>query len=262
MRTAAKVLRYELSNVIRSRWLLMYTLLFLLLTDALFRFGGSGSRAVLSLMNLVLVLVPLVSLVFGTMYLYQAREFIELLLAQPVGRRELFTGLYAGLSTPLAAGFLVGVGLPILLRGGAAGPLGPLAVLLGAGVVLTFVFTGLAFVTALAFEDRAKGLGLAIVLWLLVAVVYDGFILLVIASFGSYRLETPVLALTIANPVDLARVLLLLQFDIAALMGYTGTVFQHFFGGLAGTVISILALLLWIAVPFLLGLWRFRRKDF
>ena len=129
--TAAKVLRYELQDLRRSRWLVGYALLLLVLTDALLRFGGGGPRAVLSLMNVVLVFVPLVSIVFGTMYLYGARDFIELLLAQPVGRGSLFAGLYAGLAAPLALGFLLGVGLPFLWGGQGEGSLaGPLAMLL------------------------------------------------------------------------------------------------------------------------------------
>ena len=94
----------------------------------LFRFGGEGPRVVLSLLNVVLLFVPLVSVVFGTMYVYSAREFTELLLAQPVGRRSLFAGLYLGLALPLAGAFLVGVGLPFVIhakaRGGALGPAG------------------------------------------------------------------------------------------------------------------------------------------
>ena len=102
--TAFKVLKFQLRDLVRSRWLLGYTLLLLALTEALLRFGGSGPRAVISLLNVVLILVPLVSIVFGTMYLYGAREFIELLLAQPVGRRALFAGLYMGLALPLRRG--------------------------------------------------------------------------------------------------------------------------------------------------------------
>jgi hypothetical protein len=70
-----------------------YALLLLALTEAMSLLGGGGPRAVLSLMNVVRIVVPLVSIVFGTMYLYGAREFTEL-LAQPVGRRALFSGLY------------------------------------------------------------------------------------------------------------------------------------------------------------------------
>jgi Cu-processing system permease protein len=104
VKNAGKILRYQLRDVIRGRWILAYTLIFLLVTDVLFRFGGSGDRVVLSLMNVVLLLVPLVSIIFGTMYLYHAREFIVMLLAQPVDRTSLFLGLYGGMAIPLAGG--------------------------------------------------------------------------------------------------------------------------------------------------------------
>lgn len=262
MKTALRLLGSELRNVARSRWLLVYALLFLVLTDALFRFGGSGSRVVLSLANVVLALIPLVSIVFGTMSLYHAREFIELMLAQPVGRRSLFAGLYGGLALPLAAAFLVGVGLPFMWHGGLAERAGPFLVLLGTGVLLTFVFTALAFLVALRFQDRASGLGAAIVVWLFAAVLYDGLILVGVAAFRDYPLETPVLIATVLNPVDLARVLLLLQFDLSALAGYTGAVFERFFGGVTGSALSAAALLLWAIGPLWLGSRRFAKKDF
>lgn len=261
MRTTLKILRYELQNVRRSRWIAGYGLLLLLLTDALLRFGGGGPRAVLSLSNVVLVFVPLVSVVFGTMYLYNAREFIELLLAQPVGRPTLFAGLYGGLVLPLAGAFGLGVTLPFLWHGGSGAAL-TLVTLVGTGVLLTAVFTAVAFLAALVFEDRAKGLGAAILLWLALTVLYDGILLMVVTSFGEYPLERPMLILTLLNPVDLGRVLLLLRFDIAAMMGYTGAVFERFFGSALGSVLSLGALLLWAGLPLGLGLRRFRRKDF
>jgi Cu-processing system permease protein len=261
--TAVKVLRYELRDLRRSRWLLGYVLLLLALTDALLRFGGGGPRAVLSLMNVVLVLVPLVSAVFGTMYLYGARDFIELLLAQPVGRGSLFAGLYGGLAAPLAIGFLLGVGLPFLWSGQGDGSLaGPLAMLLATGVLLTLVFTALAFLVSLLFEDRAKGLGAAILVWLAATVLYDAVIVLVATAFTDYPLERPMLGLIVLNPVDLGRVLLLLQFDTAALMGYTGAVFERFFGTVLGVGVASGALALWCAGPLVLARGRFRGKDF
>lgn len=261
MKSAGKILRYQLRDVVRGRWIVAYTLIFLLATDVLFRFGGSGDRVVLSLMNVVLLLVPLVSIIFGTMYLYHAREFIILLLAQPVDRTSLFLGLYGGMAIPLAGGYAVGVSLPFLWHAGAgAGP--ALAVLLLTGVLLTCAFIALAFLVAVLFEDRAKGLGAAVLVWLLAAVVYDGVVLLLVTTLWRYPLERPLLVLTMLNPIDLGRVLLLLQFDIAALMGYTGAVFNRFFGSVIGKGLALTALVTWSALPFLVGLYRFRMKDF
>ncbi len=66
----------------------------------------------------------------------------------------------------------------------------------------------------------------------------------------------------LANPVDLGRVLLLLQFDLGALAGYTGAVFERFFGTVQGSLWSAAALSLWVAVPFASSLRQFARKDF
>jgi Cu-processing system permease protein len=261
--TALKVLKFQLRDLVRSRWLLGYTLLLLLLTEALLRFGGGGPRAIISLLNVVLILVPLVGIVFGTMYLYGAREFIELLLAQPVGRPALYTGLYAGLALPLVMAFLLGVGLPFLwAEYGEASGSGSVALLLASGTLLTLVFTALAFLVSVLVVDRARGLGLAIMLWLGVTVLYDAILVLLATTMADYPLELPLLGLTLLNPVDLGRVLLLLRLDVAALMGYTGAVFERFFGSALGTGVTVGALALWVAGPMLLGMRRFVAKDF
>lgn len=261
MNPAMMVLRYSLSNLRRNGWVMGYGLTLFLLTDALFRFGGGGPRVAASLMSVVLIVVPLVSVVFGTLYFSNSREFIELLLAQPVSRPALFTGLYSGLALPLAASFAIGVALPAVLHGG-AGLLRPIAMLLVAGVLLTLVFTSVAFLAGVRFEDRAKGLGFALLVWFCCAVLYDGLILLVATLFQEYPLEPAMLALTMLNPVDLARVLLLLTLDAAALMGYTGAVFGRFFGSAIGITTAGAALVLWTVVPFVAGLRGFTRKDF
>lgn len=263
MSTATKVLRFQWHDILRNRWVLGYAAILLVLTEALFRLGGGGERVVVSLLNVVLSLVPLVSLMFGTLYLYHAREFIELLLSQPVARPALFAGLFGGLAGPLALAFLAGVGLPFALRANQLGGSGgAVAVLLGTGVLLTFTFTALAFLLALRFDDRARGLGAALMLWLGCVVLYDGLILLLVMLLGDYPLERPLIALTLLNPVDLGRILLLLNFDVAALMGYTGAVFQRFFGTAQGVTVAVVALCLWGLVPLALGLRRFRRRDF
>jgi Cu-processing system permease protein len=258
-----KISRYQLKDVLRSHWLLAYTIFFLLVTDALFRFGGDGERVIASLMNVVLVIVPLVGIVLGAMYLYSAREYIELLLSQPIRRRSLFSGLYAGLALPLAGAFVVGVGLPFLVHGGIGGDAAAaLVVLLGSGVLLTAVFVALAFAIALSSEDRIRGLGLALAVWLLFAVLYNGVVLLVIRLFADYPLEHAVIAMALLNPIDLGRIMLLLNLEISALMGFTGAVFERFFGSGAGRAITLAALLTWLVVPYALGRRAFLRKNF
>lgn len=263
MKTILKVVRYELQNVIRNRWVLGYALLFFLATELLLRLGGTTPRAILSLLNVVLLLVPLVTIVFGTIYWHGAREFTELLLAQPVPRSALFHGLFAGLVLPLSAAFVAGVSLPVLLRGGlVASEATLLALMLVAGVALTAVFGALATLIAGVVDDRLKALGVALGVWGLMTIAWDGVVLWVTVAFANYPLERPLLGLTFLNPVDLARVLLVLRLDISAMMGYTGAVFARFLGGWTGTTAAVAGLVAWALVPGLFALRAFRRRDF
>jgi Cu-processing system permease protein len=262
MNTVLKVLKYQAKDAVRSRWLIAYAIFFLLITDGLLRFSGDPVKAQLSLVSVVLFLVPLVSIVFGTVYLYNAREFIELLLAQPVNRRQMYGGLYLGLTIPLALAFTVGLGTPFMLRGVDASAATTLVALLASGVVLTCVFSAIATFIAVRCEDRLRGLGAAIGVWMLLTVVYDGFVLFILAVFSSHSLEHATLGLMMANPIDIARVALLLRFDGAAMMGYTGAVFLKFFGGAEGVAITMAALTLWVSAPVMLGVRAFQRKDF
>ncbi|MFA6572013.1 MAG: nitrous-oxide metabolic protein NosY, partial [Bacteroidota bacterium] len=86
MDTTFKILKFQFKDVFRSRWIIVYGILLLLITELMFRFSGDSSKTILSLLNITLLLNPLVSIFFGTAYLYNSREFIELLLSQPIRR--------------------------------------------------------------------------------------------------------------------------------------------------------------------------------
>ena len=257
-----KIARYGVRDLVRSRWLLGYAGFFAIATWSLLRFSDTETKALLSLVNVVLLVVPLANLVFGAMYLYGAREFVELLLAQPVRRRELFAGLYLGITVPVSFAAVVGIGVPLVLQGASGSSMRTGLVLAVVTVALSAVFTGIATVIAYRIEDRVRGLATALGVWLALAVVYDALVLLAAVQFADYPLERPLLALMMANPIDLARLVLLLHFDVAALLGYTGAVFERFVGGTLGLVVAGVALFTWAAVPALVGARLFRRKDF
>lgn len=262
MRTFFRILSCQLKEGVRSRPILGYGILLFLLTDALFRFGGGGPRVVLSLINVVLLLVPLVGAVFGTMYFHQARGFTLFLLAQPVGRRPLLAALYLGLAIPLTGALLLGLGLPFLWHAVPERALwGPLLSLLAVGVLLTLTATAMALVVSVRVTDRARGLATALFLWIVGAVLFDGLLLLVTVTLDRYPVERPLLALTLLNPFDLGRVLLLLQMDRAALLGYTGALFAKFFGSGTGVMVAAAALLAWTAGPIAAAFRLFRHRD-
>ena len=256
------VLTAGLRDLSRNRWIAAYAAGFFVIGEGLFWFGGTGPQVILSLLNVVLLVVPLVSLVFGVIHVYASREFIELLLAQPVPRRQLFAGLCLGLALPLAGAFVLGAGIPFLLNVRAGASAAAVAALLVAGVGLSFTFAAVAMWIALRYDDRLKGVGAALSVWLLSTVVYDGIVMGAAAAFGDWPLEKPLLGLMLANPVDVARVLVLTRLDVSALMGYTGALFEQTFGTLLGTAVAVIALVAWCAGPLALAERRFRLRDF
>jgi Cu-processing system permease protein len=93
-----KVLKYSFYDLIRSRWAFIYMAFYLVLTVSLLLISGNVSKVTISLMNVILMLVPLIASMFGIMYYYNSREFTELLLAQPIQRTAIFFGQYLGIA--------------------------------------------------------------------------------------------------------------------------------------------------------------------
>ncbi|WP_138430975.1 ABC transporter permease subunit [Fodinibius saliphilus] len=261
---ALTILKYQWKDLFRGKWIIGYGLIYLLMSDAMIRFAGTGPKAMISIANIMLLLIPLVGIIYGALYLYQSREFTELLLAQPIDRSTLFWGLFGGLALPLAFVFTAGISIPMIYSGMmTAAHLQSITLLVGLGIVLTLLFTGLGFWMGLKFfNNRIKGLGYALVSWLFLAVIYDGLVLLAVFMLGDYPIEEPMLAMTMLNPIDLARITVLLEFDISALMGYTGAVFNRFFGSAMGIGVAAACLGLWMGIPLWSGKRLFNRKDF
>jgi Cu-processing system permease protein len=221
------------------------------------------SKAIVSLMNITFILTPLIGTIFGILNFYDSREFMELLLAQPIRRKNLFMGLYLGIGLSLSLSLILGMGLPFVIYGIAfTGQIRSLLILLMSGIFLTFIFTGLSFYIALINENRLKGFGMAILFWLFMVFIYDGVFLVILLFLQSYPIEKFAIFLSLLNPVDLSRILIMLELDMSALMGYTGAVFNKFFGTTTGMLISITALIVWTLIPVFLIIRKSSKKDF
>jgi Cu-processing system permease protein len=252
-----RVIKYVFYDILRTRFILVYTLFLLLSTVALFQLDADSAKVILSLMNITLMVVPLVSVVFTTIHFYNSYEFIELMLAQPVNRKVIFMGEYIAVAMSLCVALIAGVGIPMVVYD--AGIQG--FTLLYSGVMLTLVFVSLAFLSAVLTRDKAKAIGVALLFWFYFSLIYDGMLLWVIYSFSDYPLEEVTLALVALNPIDLARILILLELDISALMGYTGAFYKDFFGNSIGLFFSTVLLGSWILLPLGIAIRTFKKKD-
>jgi Cu-processing system permease protein len=252
-----RISKYVLYDIVRNKVMIAYTVFLFIVSMSLFQMEENSSKAMLSLLNIVLIVVPLVSLVFSTIHWYNSYEFIELMLTQPISRKKVLVSEYMGISSSLMTAFLAGVGIPMMVYNFDSTGMALLLI----GCLLTLAFTSIAFLASVKSKDKARGIGIALLLWFYFALIFDGLILLILFAFSDYPLEKITLALASLNPVDLGRIFIMLQMDVSALMGYTGAVYKDFFNSNMGMLYTIAIMLVWITLPLVLSIRSFNKKD-
>lgn len=252
-----RIIKYVIIDILKNKTLLVYTILLGLLTWSVFSMEDNTTKGLLTLLSVILITVPLVSIVFSTIYIYNSAEFIELLMSQPIRRNKIYLSLFTGLAFAMVLAFLLGAGIPLLIF--SFDYTGITMIL--AGCAITMVFVSLAFLISVFTRDKSKGIGVAIILWLYFSLLFDGLVLFILFQFSEYPIEKAMIAISAFSPVDLVRIIILLQLDVSVMMGYTGAIFKDFFGTKSGMLITIVLIALWIIIPFWVSIVKFKKKD-
>lgn len=253
----SKLLKFVMLDILRNNMVIIYTIVLAMFSWSAFTLEDNTAKGLLTLLNIVLLIVPLFSILFSTIYVYNSNEFIELLVSQPVKRTKIWWSLFLGLSLSMSLAYIVGAGLPLLIYVEIEKAL----MMILMGVLNTLIFIALAFLSCILSRDKAKGIGIAIIQWLFFALLFDGLVLFLMFQFSDYPIEKFMVGISALSPIDLSRILILLQLEASAMLGYTGAIFKDFFGTTLGLIVSMLLLVLWIVIPFLISLRRFKRKD-
>lgn len=252
-----RIIKIILLDILKNKIVLGYTFILAILSWSSFALEDNSAKGLLTILNVILFTVPLVSILFATIYLYNSSEFIELLLSQPVKRQKIWFSLFIGLASSMVFSFLVGAGIPLVINS----PDSVGFMMLIVGCLVSVIFVALAFLSSILTRDKAKGIGIAIMIWLYFALLFDGMVLFLLFQFADYPIETAMVGITALSPIDLARIQILLHLDVSAMMGYTGAIFKDFFGTALGLTVSFLLLCLWAIIPFFISLRKFNRKD-
>ena len=267
--------RLELRLAVRSRWTQTFAAVFAGLSLAVassgyILSGGRGlqdfARTSASLVQLVLLLVPLASLVFGVMGLTQDAGAAELLFSQPIARRTILAGRLTGMFGALAASQAIGFGasgLVIFARTGQEG-IGAFVGVVAGSLALTAVFLSLA--AAIAGGDtshgRTRSLAIALVCWFAAVVLFDIAALGVASLLPSGPASRVLMTGAIVNPVDAVRTATLLLVEGTSAFGGASLAFLRFTGGPWGaTLWPAASLVAWTIVLLALGSSRLTKAD-
>lgn len=251
------IIKYVLLDLLKNKTVIVYTVILAAISISVLAAGGNTTKGVLSILNITLLFVPIISMLFSTIYFFNSVEFTELLLAQPIRRKTMLLAEYIGVAFALCIAYIIGIGIPVYLFSYEAAAF----TLILSGLLLTLIFSALALLTFVLFRDKTKGIGAAIIITLFFTLLFDGLLLSFIFSFSDYPIDEPLLGIISLNPVDLARILVLLKLDVAVMMGYSGALFKKFLGSATGSIYTMLCMFFWVVIPVLVSAKVFNKKD-
>jgi len=275
MRQLRLFARQELVLALRSRWTQIFAAVFGVLSFGVagagyVLSGGRGvqdfARTAVSLVQLVLLLVPLTALAIGVLSLAPERAAAELVFSQPVPRRTVLLGKLLGLFQALAAAQAVGFGAAgavVYGQSGAEG-LGGFLLLVAASLVTTAVFLGLAALLSAGAvgRKRTRALALALVVWFVAVVLFDLAALGVASLLPSGAASRVLMVAAIVNPIGAVRTATLLGIQGTGAFGAASLALFRFTRGTWGAAAVLgLSVLFWLVAPTALAVRRLRRAD-
>jgi Cu-processing system permease protein len=262
----------ELRDALRNRWFLLYTVAFagLSLAFSYMALAGAGiagfagfGRTAASLINLVLLIVPLMALTIGAQSLAgeQERSTLAYLLAQPVTRLEVFAGKYLGLLLSLLAALALGFGVAgvvMAANGGAGSPLAYIR-LTGQTFLLSLTMLSMGFLISALSRRAGVAIGIGLFLWL--AFVFLGDLGLMGTAIALKLPIEQLFLLALANPLQVFKMASILDINATLdILGPAGIYAMQEFGrGLRPIFLAVMAL--WIVLPAALAYWRFATKS-
>ncbi len=270
----AEIGKLELKIQLRSKWMIGFGMLFAVLVVGVSYYGltflgyeaefQDFYRTTVTMLNLVLIIIPVVALVACGQSLSGDPGYFEFLASQPIGRTDILLGKVAGLFVALTVitvfGFGLG-GLMIALKTNSEG-IWKYFIFVGMSITLGLVFVSLSAMLSILANRRAMAIVTALVLWFFFLFIYDFIVLSASYYVEEAYLRKMLYFSLLGNPIDLARVVVLMSVGGEAALGAAGAGLLRMFGGAVTSAISAAALFaVWVAVPLGIAALVFRRQD-
>jgi Cu-processing system permease protein len=257
----------------RIRRVASFAGLFTLITLLLAYFGivTSGyarfqdfTRTSASIINLGGFILPLFSLLLGVFSFLSNKDYIDLLVTEPVSRTQVILGKYLGLCLSLVGATLIGFGAPGVVISLVVGTEGALmyAVVVGLSLLSGVVFLGLALFISLISNRQQIALGAAVGLWIFFELLYGMAVLGSTLYLSPTALKPFLLFGLFGNPIDLTRVLSLLVIGGPHFFGPAGATLVKTTGSsLSAGIWGLAGLLIWLIIPLFGTVRIFARQN-
>jgi Cu-processing system permease protein len=263
----------ELKDALRGRVLLVYGAAIVVLVVGLSSIALVGGRAsgfagfsrtTATLVNVVLLLVPLLSIFLGAQSIAGERESgtLDALLVQPVDRSELFLGKAIGLALALVALLVCAFGIAslVIARAATDADARALVACLGATSLLALAMLSTGLLISTIARTRAKAIALALVAWFALAVLADLGAIGAAVALG-LRSREVFIAATL-NPLEAFKVLATLSIAPRVdALGPAGVAAVQAWGTSGASAYLVLVLASWTIVPGAASFFAFTRSK-
>ena len=265
------IVKKEAGESLSNRWFILYTicfsalaflvLIFSTIGGDIAGFAGFGKTAA-SIINLVLLFVPLIAIITGGVSISQEREngTLAYLLSHPISKNEIFLGKFLGILLAIWFSILIGFGLAglgVAVTGGQGEITGYLlTVFLSA--LLAACFLSIGFLVSVYSTKASKAIGISVFLWLLFIILGDLGIMgtTVAMDLGIKQ----VFGLALLNPAEIYKIASVLvlspRFEI---LGPVGIYAVRTFGQQGVFLLLFSFMILWVLIPFGLAYIVFTR---
>lgn len=275
LRTIATLASKEIRDGLRNRWIAATIILLGALALALSFLGaaptgeikaGALEVSVVSLTSLSMYLIPLIALIlsFDALVGEFERGTMLLLLTYPVARWQIVAGKFIGHTVILTAAILVGYGgaLVVLIFFASDGDTTgwqAYSFMMASSLLLGCAFLSIGYLISALARERAVAIGAAISAWLILVVLYDlGLLTVLLGDDKGYISEELFSVLMLINPADAYRLFNFTSFEeVGRLVGVTDL--GAGFG--SGLIWPLVALMLWVVIPFLITTALFHRRE-
>ncbi len=271
LRNVATLLQKELRDSLRNRWFVLYAVAFTVLALGLSFLALSGAgvvgfagfgRTAASLINLVLLIVPLMALTVGAQSLAAESErgTLSYLLAQPVTRLEVFLGKYLGLALAILAALTLGFGVSgLVMASNGLAYAESYLLMVGLAFLLALTMLSVGFVISVFAHKAGIAIGISLFLWLTFVFLGD---LGMMGTAISMRLKiADLFLLASANPLQVFKMASILSINATLdVLGPAGLyALQTYGNSLLGLFVGVL--IVWIIAPLVLAYARFRQRG-
>ena len=263
----------EFADNIRNKWVILLTSIFIILSVAASVLGGGGtlggmSETVTTLLSISSLLIPLVGIMLGyaTISGEEEKGSLPVLLSYPVRRAEVILGKFFGLGSVIAFSVFLGFGLSGLVIALSVSSSNWLAYLtfIFLTILLGLIFLSLAICFSALLKKRSTSLGAGIFIFFWGMIMGSIIFGIYLATGGSLQdlfsnvsnLPTWFWISLFLSPMDMNQTSILFAFGIKQAFGIK--IVPPDFINIYSLVV---AQLLWMIIPLILGYYFFKRRD-